>query len=74
MDLRTPVSRMRHVGAFWLVCVLLFAGGCNRPADRVPDVQGKKPVAAEPAPPKAGRRKDSGSHRQAQNNIRDNSR
>jgi uncharacterized protein YfaS (alpha-2-macroglobulin family) len=52
MDLRTPVSRMRHVGALCLVCVLLIAGGCNRPADRVPDTQGKKPVVAEPAPPK----------------------
>jgi uncharacterized protein YfaS (alpha-2-macroglobulin family) len=52
MVLRTPVSRLRHVGALSLVCVLLVVVGCNRPVDRVPDVQGKKPVVAEPAPPK----------------------
>ncbi|HVT33631.1 MAG TPA: alpha-2-macroglobulin, partial [Rhodanobacteraceae bacterium] len=52
MDLRTPVSVRRHVGAVWLVFAALVAGGCNRPADHVPDVQGKKPVAAEAASPK----------------------
>ena len=52
MDLRTPVSRMRHVGALWLACALLLLIGCNRPANPVPEVQGKKPVAAEKAPPK----------------------
>jgi uncharacterized protein YfaS (alpha-2-macroglobulin family) len=52
MDLRTPVSDWRHVGAAWLVFAALVAAGCNRPADHVPDVQGKKPVAAEAAPPK----------------------
>src|SRR4051812_27144468 len=52
MDSRTPVSRLRHVGALALVCALLVAG-CNRPADKVPEVQGKKPVAAEAPPPKA---------------------
>jgi alpha-2-macroglobulin len=53
MDLRTPVSRERHVGAAWLVgLALLLTVGCNRPAEHVPQVQGKKPVAAEAAPPK----------------------
>lgn len=53
MDSRTPVSRLRHAGALALVCALLVAAGCNRPADRVPEVQGKKPVAAEAPPAKA---------------------
>ncbi len=53
MDSRTPVSRLRHAGALALVCALLVAAACNRPADRVPEVQGKKPVAAEAPPPKA---------------------
>ena len=52
MDLRTPVSRLRHVGAVLLALILLAVAGCNRPADKVPEVQGKKPVAAEPAQPK----------------------
>ncbi len=53
MDLRTPVSRERHVGAAWLFgLALLLTAGCNRPAEHVPEVQGKKPVAAETAPPK----------------------
>ena len=50
MDLRTPVSVRRHVGAVWLVFAALVAGGCNRSADHVPNVQGKKPVAAEATP------------------------
>lgn len=52
MDSRTPVSHLRHAGALALVCALLVAG-CNRPADKVPEVQGKKPIVAEAPPPKA---------------------
>jgi hypothetical protein len=52
MDLRTPVSRSRHVGALVLVFLSLVIGACNRPPQSVPEVQGKKPVSAE-APPKA---------------------
>ena len=51
MDLRSPVSLRRHVGAACLVFALLLSA-CNRPADHIPEVQGKKPVAAEPALPK----------------------
>ena len=59
MDLRTPVSRERHVGAAWLFgLALLLTAGCNRPAEHVPEVQGKKPVAAEPAPPKSDEKKN----------------
>ncbi len=52
MDSRTPVSRLRHAGALALVCALLLAVACNKPADKVPEVQGKKPVAVEAPPPK----------------------
>src|SRR5579862_3515210 len=52
MDLRTPVSRLRHVGAVALVFFMLVCAACHRQPAGVPEVQGKKPVAAEPAPPK----------------------
>ena len=52
MDLRSPVSRTRHVGAVCLALAFLLIAACNRPADHVPEVQGQKPVAAEPAPAK----------------------
>ncbi len=52
MDSRTPVSRLRHAGALALICALLLAVACNKPADKVPEVQGKKPVAVEAPPPK----------------------
>ncbi len=51
MHSRTPVSVLRHAGALALVCSLLIVAACNRPADKLPDVQGKKPVAAAAAPP-----------------------
>jgi uncharacterized protein YfaS (alpha-2-macroglobulin family) len=52
MDLRTRVSRERHVGGAWLLSLaLLLTAGCNRPAEHVPEVQAKKPVAAEAAAP-----------------------
>ncbi|HEX5125062.1 MAG TPA: alpha-2-macroglobulin, partial [Rhodanobacteraceae bacterium] len=51
MDSHTPVSRSRHAGALVLVCALLLAAACNKPADKVPEVQGKKSVAAAEAPP-----------------------
>src|SRR5690348_13555409 len=53
MDSHTPVSRSRHAGALVLACALLLAAACNKPAENVPEVQGKKPVAAETPPPKA---------------------
>jgi len=49
MDLRSPASRLRLVGTALLVAVTLAA--CNRSADQVPEVQGKKPIAAEAAKP-----------------------
>jgi uncharacterized protein YfaS (alpha-2-macroglobulin family) len=52
MDLRTPVSRRWHAGAVLLVLTALSVAGCNRPPSSVPEVQGKKPIAAQ-APPSA---------------------
>jgi uncharacterized protein YfaS (alpha-2-macroglobulin family) len=49
MDLRSPASRLRLVGTALLVAASLAA--CNRPADQVPEVQGRKPIAAEAAKP-----------------------
>jgi uncharacterized protein YfaS (alpha-2-macroglobulin family) len=46
MELRSPVSRSRHVGVALLILVAVLLGGCNRGREGVPDVQGKKPVAA----------------------------
>jgi uncharacterized protein YfaS (alpha-2-macroglobulin family) len=47
MDLRTPVSVLRHVGAFSLVCMFVLLGACKPQSESVPEVQGKKPIAAE---------------------------
>jgi len=52
MDLRTPVSRSRHVGAVVLAFLLIVVAGCKPQKEGVPDVQGKKPIAAEAPPPK----------------------
>ncbi|MET0227049.1 MAG: MG2 domain-containing protein, partial [Dokdonella sp.] len=49
MDLRSPVSRLRHVGVVSCVVLALVLSACSRQREGVPDVQGKKPVAAEPA-------------------------
>ncbi|GAA0715079.1 alpha-2-macroglobulin [Dokdonella soli] len=49
MDLRSPVSRLRHVGTILLIIVSLLVVACNRPHEGVPDMQGKKPVTAEAA-------------------------
>ncbi|MEP7044612.1 MAG: alpha-2-macroglobulin, partial [Dokdonella sp.] len=49
MDLRSPVSRLRHVGVAVFVLLSLSLSACNRQREGVPDVQGKKAVAAEPA-------------------------
>jgi len=49
MDLRSPVSHLRHVGAVLVVLLSLSLSACNGQRQGVPDLQGKKPVAAEPA-------------------------
>jgi uncharacterized protein YfaS (alpha-2-macroglobulin family) len=51
MDLRSPASPLRLVGLTLLVTLVLGLAACNRPSDKPPEVQGKKPVAAEPAKP-----------------------
>ena len=53
MDSRTPVARLRHAGVVFVVLAALCVAACNKPADKVPEVQGKKPVAAAAPPPKA---------------------
>ncbi|MBO9663502.1 alpha-2-macroglobulin [Dokdonella sp.] len=45
MELRSPARLLRHVA----LVLLLALTACHRQSDGVPDVQGKKPVAAEPA-------------------------
>ncbi|HEY6984689.1 MAG TPA: MG2 domain-containing protein, partial [Rhodanobacteraceae bacterium] len=53
MELRSPTPCLRRGGVALLVSFLLLVAGCNRSAtEHVPEVQGKKPVAAEQAPPK----------------------
>ena len=52
MDPRTPVSRLRHVGAFLLVCTFLLLAACKPQNEAAPPAPDKKPIAAE-APPKA---------------------
>jgi uncharacterized protein YfaS (alpha-2-macroglobulin family) len=52
MDLRSPAKRLRFAAAALASVVFSLAlFGCGRPQDKVPDVQGKKPVAAEAAKP-----------------------
>ncbi|HKE47394.1 MAG TPA: alpha-2-macroglobulin, partial [Rhodanobacteraceae bacterium] len=53
MDLRARASCLRQGRVVLLVSFFLLVAACNRPSgERVPEVQGKKPVAAEQAPPK----------------------
>jgi len=49
MDLRSPATRLRQAGMALLVLASLALLACNRPHDKVPEVQGKAAVAAEAA-------------------------
>ncbi len=49
MELRSPTRLLRQAGFALLVALSVHLTACNRQNTGVPDVQGKKPVAAEPA-------------------------
>ncbi|MFI4968983.1 MAG: alpha-2-macroglobulin [Lysobacterales bacterium] len=51
MDLRTPACLRHRVRTLLLVVLALVLAACDRPTGKLPDVQGKKPVAAETAKP-----------------------
>ena len=49
MDMRSTASRRRLAGWILFAAAIASLAACNRPAERVPEVQGRKPVAAETA-------------------------
>lgn len=48
MELRLPALRPRVGILLALFAAVLLLGACNRPHDKVPDIQGKAPIPAEP--------------------------